>query len=200
VGAGGVIEVLPLAQVKAQPWRNGGGVTRELLAWPPLPKPAADWALRISVADIAQDGAFSAFPGVERWFAVLEGAGVVLRFAARREVLGVASAPLQFDGAAAPVCELQDGPTRDLNLMLRQGAGSACMQAALPDEAWLSAAPLRAVFCTSAAWLQVGGSDAAYLPAMALAWSAHAAGQRWHLRCEGAVPRALWMSFQPQPK
>ena len=30
------------------PWRNGGGLTRELLAWPA----AQDWAIRISVADI----------------------------------------------------------------------------------------------------------------------------------------------------
>ena len=54
------------------PWRNGGGVTRELLAWPN----PADWRLRISVADIAADGPFSAFPGVRRWFTLLSGEGV----------------------------------------------------------------------------------------------------------------------------
>jgi environmental stress-induced protein Ves len=35
--------------------------------------------LRISVAEITRDGPFSAFAGVQRWFAVLEGAGVMLR-------------------------------------------------------------------------------------------------------------------------
>ena len=64
-----------LADCPPQPWRNGGGVTRELLAWPQ----AADWRLRVSVADIERDGPFSPFPGVDRWFAVIEGDGVELR-------------------------------------------------------------------------------------------------------------------------
>ena len=65
----------PWPTTPPQPWRNGGGVTRELLAWPD----GGDWRVRVSVADIDADGPFSAFPGVERWFAVLEGAGVALR-------------------------------------------------------------------------------------------------------------------------
>jgi environmental stress-induced protein Ves len=59
----------------AQTWRNGGGSTRELLAWPE----AGAWQLRISVAEITRDGPFSAFAGVQRWFAVLRGDGVRLR-------------------------------------------------------------------------------------------------------------------------
>ena len=48
--------------VPPAPWRNGGGVTRELLRWP-----ADDgWRLRISVADIHTDGPFSVFAGVQR--------------------------------------------------------------------------------------------------------------------------------------
>ena len=58
------------AQVEPQRWRNGAGFTRELLAWPS----AGDWQLRISVADIDADAGFSVFPGVERWFSVVEGA------------------------------------------------------------------------------------------------------------------------------
>ena len=57
-----------------QPWKNGGGKTRELLAWPH----PSDWILRLSVADIEADGPFSSFPGVQRWFAVLRGNGVRL--------------------------------------------------------------------------------------------------------------------------
>ena len=63
-----------LAEIAPQPWRNGGGLTRELLAWPD----AEAWQCRLSVADITRAGPFSAFPGVTRWFAVLEGEGVVL--------------------------------------------------------------------------------------------------------------------------
>lgn len=41
--------VIHLDQGTAAPWRNGGGATRELLAWPY----AEDWRVRISVALIA---------------------------------------------------------------------------------------------------------------------------------------------------
>jgi environmental stress-induced protein Ves len=104
-----------------QPWRNGGGTTRELLALP-----AGDaWRMRLSVADIERDGPFSAYPGVRRWFAVLQGAGVRLDFGTDgARTLTPADAPLAFDGALAPGCALVDGPTRDLNLMLRDARGT----------------------------------------------------------------------------
>src|SRR5213594_1326058 len=107
--------------VTPQAWRNGGGRTRELLVWPS----PADWQLRVSVADIEADGPFSAFPGVQRWFAVIEGAGVVLQFAGGERRIVPGDEPLSFDGAEAPGCRLVAGPTRDLNLMLAHGAAGA---------------------------------------------------------------------------
>lgn len=105
------------------PWRNGGGVTRELAAQPG----GADWTWRISVAEVAADGPFSSFPGVQRWFAVLGGAGVILKRAGAEHRLTLASAPLSFDGEEAVACELLHGPTRDLNLMVRRELASARM-------------------------------------------------------------------------
>ncbi|MDI9333012.1 MAG: HutD family protein [Cytophagales bacterium] len=105
------------ADCPPQPWKNGGGVTRELLTWPSKD----DWQLRISVADITQDGAFSSFVGVQRAFAVIEGVGVRLQFADRLEVVTQDSAPLMFDGADAPDCQLIGGATRDLNVMGKAG-------------------------------------------------------------------------------
>jgi environmental stress-induced protein Ves len=141
------------SEVEPTPWRNGGGRTRELFTWPAGP----DWRLRISVADIAADGPFSAFPGVQRWFAVLSGAGVVLRFAQGERRLDAASAPLAFDGAAAPDCDLVAGPTRDLNLMLRGGARGRLERAAR-GAAWDAAEPWRACFVGApAAWCGAGG-------------------------------------------
>ena len=52
--------LIRLNEVAPVPWRNGGGVTRELLAWPS----PGDWALRISVAEVERDGPFSRYPGV----------------------------------------------------------------------------------------------------------------------------------------
>ncbi|MEO8526020.1 MAG: HutD family protein [Caldimonas sp.] len=54
--------VARFADTAAQPWRNGGGVTRELLAWPGV----GDWCVRVSIADIEADGPFSTFSGVQR--------------------------------------------------------------------------------------------------------------------------------------
>ncbi|MFM2067545.1 MAG: hypothetical protein RLZZ584_2454 [Pseudomonadota bacterium] len=109
--------------VAPQAWRNGLGLTRELLTWPaPAASSGADqWQLRLSVADIGADAPFSAFPGVRRWFVVLRGAGVTLRLGDAAEPLRQtrADAPLAFDGALPVHCRLIDGPTRDLNLMLR---------------------------------------------------------------------------------
>lgn len=126
------------------PWKNGGGRTRELFAWPA----GADWQLRISLADIEQDGPFSAFPGVQRHFAVLQGAGVRLHFAEGERLLRAGDPPLAFDGAAAPGCTLLAGATRDLNLMLRGLAGG--MQLAL-DGSSTPEAPWCALFCAGAA-------------------------------------------------
>lgn len=110
-------QLVSLAQVAASPWRNGGGRTRELLAWPS----GADWRVRMSVADVEADGPFSAFPGVERWFCVLEGEGVTLRMNGASQTLRADSPPFRFDGGAGVDCTLVAGATRDFNLMAAPG-------------------------------------------------------------------------------
>lgn len=111
--------LIRLDDVPLQPWRNGGGVTRELLAWPNRD----DWRFRISVADIEADGPFSRFPGVQRWFAVLQGGGVALTIDGAEHLRRCGDAPLRFSGESAATCRLLRGPSRDLNLMLRDAPG-----------------------------------------------------------------------------
>ena len=105
-----------LADVAPQPWKNGGGTTRELLAWPD----AASWRVRLSVAEVVADGPFSRFDGVLRWFAVLGGAGVRLVVDGAAHTLTTASDPFAFDGTATTQCALLGGATQDFNLMTRQ--------------------------------------------------------------------------------
>ena len=119
VGAPGHWNMVRLEDVKPVPWRNGGGVTRELLVWPD----PDDWRVRMSVAEVAQDGPFSRFDGVQRWFTVLAGAGVRLRLEGVIRELTDHHPPFEFDGGAATQCELIGGPTRDFNLMLRDATG-----------------------------------------------------------------------------
>ncbi|CAG9178971.1 HutD/Ves family protein [Cupriavidus pampae] len=112
------------------PWKNGGGQTREIAAWPPgASMETFDW--RISVADIAADGPFSAFVGIDRQIALLEGAGVVLQardgtFRHRLDRLGE---PFPFTGDIAVDATLIDGPTRDFNVMTRRGRCRAVVEA-----------------------------------------------------------------------
>lgn len=109
--------VVSLDQVRSQAWKNGGGTTRELLAWPS----ATDWRVRLSVAEVQADGPFSRFDGVQRCFAVLSGAGVRLVVDGQAHALTPANDPLAFDGGADTLCTLLGGATQDFNLMARGG-------------------------------------------------------------------------------
>jgi environmental stress-induced protein Ves len=187
------LEVIHVYEVVPQPWRNGGGRTRELWTWP-----SADaWWVRVSMADIEQDGPFSAFPGVDRWLALVEGAGVVLQLPGGEETLARDSDPLAFDGALAPMCRLLDGATRDLNLMSRQELGRSSMKRVRSGDERLPEASLCAVFTTEPLRLQVGDGDELHLPAWTLAASGQSVGQTWRVRSDSGSPRAWWMIFEP---
>ena len=147
-----------------QAWRNGGGSTRELFVWPAT----GDWQLRISVADIEGDGAFSFYPGVERWFTVLQGTGVELVLDGQSHRLARGDAPLRFDGGAATDARLIDGPTRDLNLMLRRATGT--MQAAADGLPWCPAAAQCGLFSAVAGHCVVADAEPVEVPAYALLW------------------------------
>lgn len=194
------LQHIAIDRVPPQPWRNGGGSTRELFTWP---GGTAAWQLRISVADITRDGPFSAFAGVDRWFAVLQGDGVRLGLpGGATHTLTCSSPPLQFDGGAAPDCWLTGGPTRDLNLMLQRGAGQALLQPAEPGQPWAHSAPLRGLLTTCALQLQVGGQAPQAVAAWSLLLGTAPAQQGWLIN-PGATPlpdagRALWLAFTPQ--
>ncbi|WP_164885154.1 HutD/Ves family protein [Rubrivivax rivuli] len=188
--------LVTLAEVPAVPWKNGGGLTRELLLWPPG-STAQDWQLRISVAEIARSGPFSAYPGIARWFCVLQGAGVALGFPDGPRVLTPDSPPLHFDGALAPGCTLLAGTTLDLNLMARQDAGRAEMGRAVAGVPWVSRAPLRACFTIGGARLACGAASPQALPSGSLWWrdSDDTEAEAWQLT--GAGDSGWWLAFEP---
>jgi environmental stress-induced protein Ves len=173
------------ADVPARPWKNGGGITRELLALPE----GDGWRVRVSVAEVASDGPFSTFAGADRWFAVLEGAGVELTVdGSARRVTPVDDA-LAFSGAAETRCRLLDGPTRDLNLMLRGVAGA--LARVMPGATWRPDARACGVYASVAGACRTSGADdATAIPADALCWwrEAPAAlafdGSGWWLRAD----------------
>ncbi len=181
--------------VPPQPWRNGGGVTRELLAGPA----GGDWAWRISVADIDRSGPFSAFPGVTRWFAVLSGAGVALGLPDGERRLHPGTEACRFDGAAAPACRLLAGPTRDLNLMLR-GADGGLFPVSL-GHAWAPPAAQAGLFTLVDGRVHPGTGVAEPMPAMSLRWWPDAPAT---LRFEadpvpGGACAGWWLAVRPRP-
>lgn len=181
-----VSKLVRLDDVTPQAWKNGAGTTRELLAGPS----PQHWQYRISVANIDRDAPFSAYPHVQRWFTVIDGAGVALRFSnastlaemdATEQRLTCGDPPLRFDGDQAPHCRLLSGPTRDLNLMLRGVSGG--MYRATTNGEWRSAGPQAGLFSAHGGQVELSSGKIFSMPAMSLLWF------------EKAV--ALTMRFQP---
>jgi uncharacterized protein len=113
------MRVLRAADRIAMPWKNGGGVTREVAAFPPgADMDSFEW--RISLAEIAADGPFSTFPDVDRVLTVIDGAGLLLTVDDRMLALDAASPPLAFSGESQVSARLTDGPVSDLNVMVRR--------------------------------------------------------------------------------
>ncbi len=121
------VEWLPAALRRGVPWKNGGGITREVVASPAgTGLDRFDW--RISTAEVRTAGPFSAFSGVERTLCILEGT-LSLAIGGRTAImLSADSAPFEFAGDdpahGAPV----DGPVVDLNVMARRGSFNARVQ------------------------------------------------------------------------
>lgn len=189
-------------RVRPQPWKNGGGVTRELLR-----RPAAGdaWTLRVSLADIDADGPFSPFPGVDRHFAVIAGNGVRLQLRHRVHPLAPGDDPIAFEGEEAPGCTLVDGSTRDLNVMVARAEGSASLARWRVGEAWPGGAAARGVFAVDALRLRRAGDgygDTHVLPARTLAWCDAADASTWTLEPlhgpdDHPAPLAWRLTFDP---
>jgi len=111
-------QITPAAQFKAMPWRNGGGTTWEVARGTFPDAPQAEWHWRFSLAEIASDGPFSVFPGIDRLLTVIAGQGIALTIDGAPPRRLHAGEDIEFPGEAAIGCDLLGGPTRDLNLMV----------------------------------------------------------------------------------
>lgn len=102
------------------PWKNGGGTTTQL-AISPQGASMDNFEWRISTARVASDGPFSAFPGIDRSLAVLNGRSLVLLDGGvERCEMGEGGNPFVFCGEQAIAAVLKDGPVVDFNVMTRR--------------------------------------------------------------------------------
>ena len=180
-----------LKDVPPIPWRNGGGVTRELVTWPN----AEHWRWRMSVAQIDQSGPFSRFEGIQRWFAVLDGAGVCLTLDQRSHDLRPHSAPLSFDGETPLDCRLTGGPAQAFNLMLQRDQASALMMRVNGSlTTCLKSSKIIAVYAIDTGADIQFDHETLTLPAATLAWRHGPAGTQVQVKTE----LALWMEIEPE--
>ncbi|MFJ3876127.1 HutD family protein [Streptomyces sp. NPDC090077] len=110
------IRILRAAGRAAAPWKNGGGVTREIAAWPE-DAGTAGFAWRVSLAEVETDGPFSSFPGVDRILTLAEGAGMDLTVGGDRHLVDERYAPRYFPGDRPTDCRLLGGPVVNFNVM-----------------------------------------------------------------------------------
>ncbi|WP_313061205.1 HutD/Ves family protein, partial [Agrobacterium cavarae] len=112
---------LRASEYKRMPWKNGKGETVEIAVFPPGASiDAFEW--RISMASVANDGAFSLFPEIDRTLSILSGHGMSLTIGAAAPVLlTIESDPLRFAADVHVDATLVDGAITDLNVMTRRG-------------------------------------------------------------------------------
>lgn len=155
--------ILRAATLRPVPWKNGGGVTTEY-AVHPVGAGFDDFDWRISRANVASDGPFSRFPGIDRTLTVLSGAGIVLYFADRAVRLTPRDPPFTFPGDVAVTGTLIDGPIDDLNIMTRRGRWQHRIERLTAPTA--VTCPIAVLFSLDTlAWgTGLGRFDAAFLP------------------------------------
>jgi environmental stress-induced protein Ves len=128
----GAVEILPAALRTPVAWKNGGGVTREIAAFPRgADLSHFDW--RISTAEVRSGGPFSAFPDIERILCVLEGE-LTLSVQGQPTVrLSKGSAPFAFAGDVPAQAEPHGRIVVDLNVMARRGRYVAAVRHLSPS-------------------------------------------------------------------
>jgi len=116
------MEIIRFSEIRPEPWRNGGGVTRELASHPKAAS-AQDgaWDWRVSIADVSKAGAFSLFPGMERVLTVIDGELLLLTVDGEEHPVEKYR-PFRFSGEADTSSALPTGDIRDLNVIARAGA------------------------------------------------------------------------------
>jgi environmental stress-induced protein Ves len=115
------MEIIRFADLKPEPWRNGGGVTRQVASYPEAASADGSWDWRVSIADVSKAGDFSPFPGMERVLTVIDGELLLLTVDGAEHPLEKYRA-FRFPGGASTYASLPTGDIRDLNVITRTGS------------------------------------------------------------------------------
>lgn len=113
------MRLIRYSRLAAAPWKSGVGETREI-ALHPSRAGFDDFDWRLSIATIAEDGAFSTFPGIDRTLILLGGKGVILRLDDESEHVLRSGECMKFAGEQTVRSLLLEGAVQDLNIMFRR--------------------------------------------------------------------------------
>ncbi len=112
------MRIVPESRWISQAWKNGGGVTHEIVRWPAGADP---YDVRISLARDERDAPFSTFPGYRRWSFLVGPAPITLIEPGRRIQLVAPGDHIELPGETALSCELPAGPTELFTVLARPG-------------------------------------------------------------------------------
>jgi environmental stress-induced protein Ves len=112
------LRLIPANEYRRERWRNGLGWTREIAR---NPADSEQWDWRLSIAEVDNDCAFSAFPGCDRVLMLLSGNGMELQFDdGEASTVAPPHGRVAFAGERGLQCRLLDGPTTDFNAIVRR--------------------------------------------------------------------------------
>ena len=98
------------------PWANGRGTSYEIAS---DRIESGEWTWRLAMAPVNEDGPFSRIECVNRFLAVVDGAGMLLSVD-RKKLPCLPMQVVRFRGDAITDATLTDGPIMDINLMVRR--------------------------------------------------------------------------------
>lgn len=194
-----MLRVLTPADYRVMPWKNGGGTTTEIWIQPPgAGWDAFEW--RVGIADIAQSGPFSSFPGIDRSILLLErppGSGMRLAVDGRAVELALHEF-FDFAGESATHGTLCGAPVRDFNVMSRRSRirhERGCVQLAAGATHALPPAPWAFVHAIDADVAIDAGQERTTLRARDSAIADD--GAALHLTAGNRAARFVWAVFSP---
>jgi uncharacterized protein len=143
-------------------------------------------------------GPFSAYPGVDRWFAVLDGGSVCLETAGAepRELKPSHAALHAFSGDALTHCSALGPSTRDFNLMARRSSIQLRQQPLQECPRLETRAEGVGLFVVRAAEVREEQGSVCALPDMALAWWPNPHRALRALGVQSAGTRGWWFEVQ----
>ena len=120
------MKIIRYADLQALLWKNGGGVTREIAR----KEVGGEIEWRLSIADVAAEGPFSAFPGMQRILTVIDGPGMLLDRPNLQALAANLFEPVAFAGDEPINGLLPHGPCRDFNVIWNPEFASASVTVA----------------------------------------------------------------------